>query len=84
MQCKFALVKLSDALDEAVALGGPRNPRKSVEKRLAALMSGHIVDEILSDVCGSTQDGLDSQGDETIPVALTAAAKKTQGMLAEW
>ena len=72
------------ARDEAVALGGLRNPRKSVEKRLAALLSGHIVDEILSEVCGSTQDGLDSLGDEAIPVALTAAAKKTQGMLAEW
>ena len=72
------------ALDEAVALGGLRNPRKSVEKRLAALLSGHIVDEILSEVCGSTQDGLDSLGDEASLVALTAAANETQGMLAEW
>ena len=78
------LSKRKRALEEKEALGGLRNPRKSVENRLAALLTGHIIDEILSEVCGSMQDDLESLGCEAILVALLAAAKKTQSMMAEW
>ena len=78
------LSKRRRALEEKEALGGLRNPRKSVENRPAALLTGHIIDEILTEACGSMQDDLESLGGEAIPVALSATAKKARSMMAEW
>ena len=52
--------------------------------RPAARQIGRILDEIITNACGFEQDGLDTLGTDTEPVALFTVAMKARRMLAEW
>ena len=65
------------------AVGGLRDPRRSIAARPAALV-GKTVLEILSKAAAAIDDEFDSLGTASETLASEAVAEKARAMLAEW
>ena len=79
-----AFRKRERARAELDAIGGLRDPRRSVASRPAALLVGQSVLEIVTKAAAAIEDDLDSLGTDGKTPALEAVSVKARTMLAEW
>ena len=66
------------------AVGGLRDPRRSIAARPAALLVGKTVLEILSKAAAAIDDEFDSLGTASETPASEVVTEKARPMLAEW